>query len=258
MRHTAHQDVLLFELFSPICTFTITWLSVLSHLFCQAPLRLSGPFSPPAYRPSSPAGPWCSAAPWRCPAREGWVAWVGWARLPGTWCAPPASRGPCTAWRKVLAAGAQTLHRWLGLRSGAPVWVPRWWPLWGCHSGARAHSSSTSKVSLQSKLLNLSVVLSMDIHFLFLPFWHFHQGKFICFSPFPSRHPHSFCFFFLYPFLSSNLGLSPSVLLWFKKFEDFRFFLKFGFFISKRKLNRFYPPEFSLTWENFPCSFKLI
>lgn len=98
----------------------------------------------PTFWPSSPAGPWCSAVLWRCPAR---VGWVGWAWRHGMWCAPPASRGPCTVWRKALVVGARTLRHWQAIRSGAPAWAPRWWPSWGCRSGAKAHSNSTSKVS---------------------------------------------------------------------------------------------------------------
>lgn len=113
------------------------------------PLSSSSLSSAPTSPPSSQVGPWCSAALWRCPARVEWAALAGWARRLGTWCAPPASRGPCTAWRRVLSAEAWTPRRLLATRSGAPVWVPRWWPLWGCRSGAKAHSSSTSKVSLE-------------------------------------------------------------------------------------------------------------
>lgn len=118
-------------------------------------------FSPaPTFWPSSPAGTWCWAVLWRCPARVGWVGWA-WRHV--TWCAPPASRGPCTVWRKALAAGARTPRHWQATRSGAPAWAPRWWPSWGCRSGAKAHSNSTSKVSQIHNCLVLLTLTSCRI-----------------------------------------------------------------------------------------------
>lgn len=123
-----------------ICSLKLSFFRSANALFSL--FFLTSPA--PTFWPSSPAGPWCSAVLWRCPAR---VGWAGWAWRHGTWCAPPASRGPCTVWRKALVAGARTPHHWRAIRSGAPAWVPRWWPSWACRSGAKAHSNSTSKVS---------------------------------------------------------------------------------------------------------------
>lgn len=111
------------------------------------------------------------------------------------WCAHPASQGPCTAWIRVPAVGARTLHRWLAIRSDAPVWAPRWWPLWGCRSGARAHSSSTSKVSLQFEVLLMdvrSLPVQLDFFFFFgcfpLPFLSSFSFLILPFTPFSPFH----------------------------------------------------------------------
>lgn len=136
-------------------------------------------FSPaPTFWPSSPAGTWCWAVLWRCPARVGWVGWA-WRHV--TWCAPPASRGPCTVWRKALAAGARTPRHWQATRSGAPAWAPRWWPSWGCRSGAKAHSNSTSKVSPIQNFLILPTLTSCRIR------------STVCWNLFISQ-----CFFFFF------------------------------------------------------------